>query len=114
MLGYKDFGRGKQYYCNKANDIFANTWWIKNNIIELTKCFKAISFDNLAIEQIELKKMLDPEVYKQIYMGGDGTFTMYVDLVENKYAVSSTSERHDIFSNNIDNLFAKVREISKE
>lgn len=114
LLGYKDFGRGKNYYRNNMTGVNNYTKWIKENLRDLTKHFKAVSFDNLAIKQVELEKMLNPEVYKQIYMGGDGTFTMYVDLVENKYAVSSTSERHDIFSNNIDDLFAKVREISKE
>lgn len=114
LLGYKDFGRGKNYYRDNMTGVTNYTKWIKENLRNLTKHFKVISFDNLAIKQVELEKMLNPEVYKQIYMGGDGTFTMYVDLVENKYAVSSTSERHDIFSNNIDDLFAKVREMSKE
>ena len=114
LLGYKDFGRGKKYYCEHTTGVNNYTKWVINNLRYMLKRFRAVSFDNLAIEQVELKKMLDPEIYSQIYMGGDGTFTMYIDLVENKYAISSTNERHDIFSNNIDDLFAKVREMVKE
>lgn len=114
LLGYKDFGRGKEYYSEHATGVNNYTKWVKENLHDMLKRFRAVSFDNLAIDQVELKKMLDPEVYTQIYMGSDGTFTMYVDLVENKYAISSTSERHDIFSDNIDALFANVREMAKE
>ena len=114
LLGYKTLGRGVKYKEDNPLQIDVNTEWVKNNIRNLPMHFKAVCFDNLAIKQTKLKEILDPEKYKQIYMGGDGTFTMYVDLVENKYAISSTSERHDIFSNNIDDLFASVREMAKE
>lgn len=113
LLGYKFFGRGIDYKFNYDLRVSERMTWMKENLKDYVKRFRAVSFDNLAIEQVKLKELLDPYTYTQMYMGGDGTFTMYVDLVENKYAVSSTSiDRYDIDSNNIDDLFANVRNIS--
>ena len=113
LLGYKFFGRGIDYKFNHDLRVSERVIWMKENLKDYLKRFRAVSFDNLAIEQVKLKELLDPYTYTQMYMGGDGTFTMYVDLVENKYAVSSTSiDRYDIDSNNIDDLFANVRSIS--
>ena len=110
LLGYKTFGRGKEFKDSNALNIKINTNWIKDNILKFTKHFEAVSFDNLAITQTNLKDVLDRETFDHIYMGDDGSFTMYIDLVENKYAVSSVSERHDIFSDYIEDLFAKLKE----
>lgn len=109
LLGYKTFGRGIKYRTDHSCEIAKNISFAKDNLDRFPIHFKAVCFDNLAIEQTELKSKLKPEVYDQIYMGGDGTFTMYVDLVENKYAVSSTSKRRDIDSNSIEELFANIR-----
>lgn len=110
LLGYKNFGRGATYRTNKSYEIGTNSVFVVNNLNRFPNMFRAVSFDNLAIEQTNLRRRMKPEAFRQIYMGNDGTFTMYVDLVENKYAVSSTSKRYDIDENNIDLLFAKVRE----
>ena len=113
FLGYKYFGRGKKYSIRHRISISSNTNWLANNLPSYFERFRAVSFDNLAIKQVRLKNMLRPDVFDKIYMGDDGTFTMYVDLVENKYAVSSTStERFDIDSDNIDDLFANIRKIT--
>ena len=113
FLGYKYFGRGQQYSLRHRISISTKTNWLANNLHDYFNHFRAISFDNLAIKQLRVKNLLRPEVYDQVYMGDDGTFTMYVDLVENKYAVSSTSEtRFNINSDNIDDLFAAVRMVS--
>ena len=109
LLGYKTFGRGVKYRTDNSLDIARNVSWVQQHINEFTEHFRAVSFDNLAIEQTGIINKLKPELFKQIYMGEDGSFTMYVDLVENKYAVSSTSERHAIDCNTIDELFVKVR-----
>lgn len=113
LLGYKSCGRGLQYKANHNKEITQNSNTLKENLKELLNHFRAVSFDNLAIEQLELKKLIKPELYSQFYMGDDGTFTMYIDLTENKYGVSSTAERHDINSNNIDELFQSVRQFAK-
>lgn len=110
LLGYKTFGRGQRFRTDHSDSIFRNISWLKEHLGAFPDHFRAVSFDNLAIEQTELESRLSPDVFRRIYMGGDGTFTMYVDLVENQFAVSSTRERRDLISNDILDLFAAVRD----
>ncbi len=42
-------------------------------------------------------------------MGDDGTATMYVDMVERKFALSSTSKDRYPLEATIEGMFAKIR-----
>ena len=47
-------------------------------------------------------------------MGNDGSHTMYIDTVNEEYAVSSTStERYKYTDETIEELFARVRGVCK-
>lgn len=100
LLGYKQYGFGGGYKDrhNKAvaENIDAWRYWIPT--ILSRKYMPSVSFDNLALEQLDLKAILPPEIFEAYYMGDDGQFTMYVDAVCNTYAVSSTSERRPLGS----------------
>ena len=110
LLGYKVFGRGVDYYFSHQAQINDKIDEISDKIHQFIYRYRAVSFDNLAIKQLELEKKLTDNAWKQFYMGDDGTFTMYIDLVNNKYAASSTRvTRYDIDSNNINELFAKIK-----
>lgn len=109
ILGYKDFGRGESYL-KYHSEINSKIQELEDNLDELRKRFKVISFDNLAIEQLHIRAHISPEKWNKYYMGNDGQFTMYVDLVKNEYAKSSTSKRYFIYSNNIDKLFSDIPE----
>ena len=55
---------------------------------------------------------MSEEAYNEFYMGNDGSHTMFIDLVENNFAVSSTwSDRYPIMDNIVD-MFNKVKEVS--
>jgi len=87
ILGYKTFGRGVNFYDeNVENNL--NLW---RNEIRKYLYKTTISFDNLAIEQLELKKHFTNEAWKQFYMGDDFKFTMYIDAVKKEYAQTSRS-----------------------
>lgn len=86
VLGYKVFGFGVGYYNQDVSAKIQSWKKIKNYF---GKC--VISFDNLAIEQLEIKKMFTVEGWQRFYMGDDFTFTMYIDAVEQKYAPTSRS-----------------------
>lgn len=109
ILGYKDFGRGESYLKHHS-EINSKIQELEDNLDELRKHFKVISFDNLAIEQLHIRAHISSEKWEKYYMGNDGQFTMYVDLVNNEYAKSSTSQRYFIYSKNIDKLFADIPE----
>ena len=55
---------------------------------------------------------MSKDEYNEFFMGNDGQHTMFIDLVENNFAVSSTwSDRYPIMDNIVD-MFNKVREVS--
>ena len=69
--------------------------------------FIVVSFDNLAIEQLEVKRLVKDDEWEEFYMGDDGNFTYYIDMVERKFAQSSTTpfdKRHDLLDS-VDEMF---------
>ena len=79
--------------------------------INIIKGFKVVSFDNLAIDQLKLRRIFSNKDWNEFYMGDDGQFTMYIDLVEEKYALSSTSiERFEIMDDIVD-MFNVVKSL---
>ena len=111
FLGYKTFGRGVDYGWNFTHVILDKIHYISDHMYELREWFPIISFDNLAISQLNINKMVDKKDWDRTYMGNDGQFTMYLDMVKEECAISSTSERKPIGEEtNIVNLFNKVRE----
>lgn len=109
ILGYKDFGRGHDLLEKASAIIQVQIDWLKNNLSNLMEKFKVISFDNLAIEQLDVKNILTDEQWKEFYQGNDGTHTMYVDLVKKQFAKTSTStERYPLLSN-IDDMFKIIK-----
>lgn len=109
ILGYKIFGRGLEYFAEKDEDISDNIEKLSESILELIPKYKAVCFDNLAVKQLRLKEKLSPEKWNEFYMGDDGEFTMYVDLVKEEYAKSSTSVREKIDNADIRQLFKQIR-----
>jgi hypothetical protein len=108
ILGYKTFGRGIQYWCDNKEDVAAEIVRLKERLPYLFKHFPIVSFDNLALEQLNVKDFVDEKTWEKYYMGDDGQYTMYIDLVKQEYATSSVSPRLPIDSNKIEELFKKV------
>lgn len=109
ILGYKEYGRGC-HYIEEHPEIYARIAQLEALLPVLKTNFKLISFDNLAIGQLHMRKHINEAEWNKSYMGDDGQFTMYLDMVEQTYARSSTSERKPIFSNDIRDLFKKIRD----
>lgn len=107
MLGYKSFGRGEQYY---NDNIRKNIEELQQNLKEIKTWFKILSFDNLAIKQLDVRNIMTDKEWEEFYMGDDGSYTMYLDLVNKQYAQSSTSiERFDLLPT-INDMFLDIRE----
>ena len=98
VLGYKEYGFGLNYFLkNKKIEANKYSWYT-----ELASYFKTknlvLSFDNLAINQLNLSRYFTKEAWSTFYMGDDGQYTMYIDAVEQKYAISSTSPNRVSFT----------------
>lgn len=103
ILGYKEVRRGKQLYSINSNEIEMKKQILKE-LLPMIKdglWFKVISFDNLALKQLEVQKLLSQEEWDRFYMGDDGldgqqtSATFFCDLVERKFAKNSCASEEE-------------------
>ena len=87
VLGEKDFGfnRGKVDLTTPSH----KQW--KANIMQLTKIFDIVSFDNLGLQQLEIRGKITDEEYKSFYQG---EHSMYINAVEQYFAPSSRTRNN--------------------
>ena len=85
--------------------------WLKDNLGEIAPHFDKISFDNLAIKQLNVRSLMDDDAWERFYMGDDGQFTMYIDTVNEEFAVSSTTKKRFKYTDDmsIEDIFKIVR-----
>ena len=95
-------------YEHNGDEIKEGIDWLCNELPEIQQYYKLISFDNLALEQLKVRDWVDKKVWDTCYMGDDGKYTMYLDMVKEEFAMSSISPRYKINSNSIDELFRQV------
>jgi MoaA/NifB/PqqE/SkfB family radical SAM enzyme len=95
VLGYKDYGFGVAYRRPEVDEGIER--W-KNNIKRfIGKC--GLSFDNLAIEQLDIRRFFTDRAWDVFYMGDDFSFTMYIDAVKQEYGRTSRDGERMPFSN---------------
>lgn len=112
LLGYKQVGRGINHIDHYGDlvESLINHWY--RFLFEAVR-IADISFDNLAIEQLNPKRLFtNPADYDKFYMGTDGSFSMYIDAIKKEYAVSSTSVDRMKLTQNMAEIFKNVRERS--
>ena len=92
ILGYKQFGRAANTDLPESLPEFENVIkeFIVNNRNKYTNRFN-IAFDNLALEQLHMKDFISDEDWDHLYLGKEGSCSMYIDAVNETYARSSTS-----------------------
>ena len=99
ILGYKRYGRAENTFIPSDPDILKPQIMSSNHIV---------SFDNLAIKQLDVKNMFGQETFNKYYMGDDGKYTMYIDAVNWEYSKSSTSKRKPINNKDLKTIFKEV------
>ena len=110
ILGYKQLRRGGEWYSEDHENIIIKQMWLKENLGGIIERFKVVSFDNLAIDQLEVKRLMSQEEWDEFYMWDDGSMTYYIDMVEQKFARSSTADfdkRYDLLDS-VDEMFKKI------
>ena len=88
VLGYKQYGFGRTYYSPEVRQNLDKWKWFIPRY--LSKC--TLSFDNLSIEQLHVKRLLSETKWEEFYMGEDFSHTMYIDAVKQEFAQTSRSE----------------------
>ena len=84
--------------------------WLKENLGNIIEHFKVVSFDNLAIEQLEVQRLMSREEWDEFYMGDDGSMTYYIDMVEQKFSRSSTDDfdKRYVLLDSVDEMFKMI------
>lgn len=108
ILGYKVKGRGVDYCSDFYGDLIRRFGLLSERVVDMREHFRAIAFDNLAIKQLNLSERFNPEEMDRLYMGDDGEYTMYIDLVTGKFGKSSSHPLRNINANSVADLFAQV------
>ena len=111
ILGYKTMkNRGKTYYeSGHKEESDAKIKWLSDNLGSYLDKFKVVAFDNLCIEQLNVRKIIGEEMWKKHYMGDDGTHTFYIDLVNKKFARTSISDKQYDLLDNVDDMFKVIQ-----
>lgn len=111
ILGYKEFRRGVDHY-NVASELIEKK---KKSLYDTLPqvinegWFEVVSFDNLAIKQLDAQRLMSNEDWNEFYLGDDGSATMYVDMVNKEFAKSSTSTERYPLEDDIVTMFEKIR-----
>lgn len=114
LLGYKNMSRGISYFKENNKIIEKNKQYLQDNLENIIKTFDVVSFDNLALSQLNVKSLLSEEEWEKFYMGDDGSFTFYLDLVKGKFSKNSISkERYEIENKTIDEIFKYLQNESR-
>ena len=114
ILGYKYLRRGSSWMKKEHAAIAANQWWLYEHLPDLISKFAVVSFDNLAIEQLFIKERWNEFLDKpwdEFYAGDDGMNTYYIDMVDRKFARSSTADfdkRYDLLDD-VDEMFKAIK-----
>lgn len=116
ILGKKNFGRyGMLSEDKKAIDDKQTNIW-KENILDFLKEFNGVtSFDNLALERLDVLSKLPKEIVDTQWFGEEGTHTMYLDFVKEEYGRQSTSkDRKPIGDKTFREIYKDVYQRRKE
>ena len=111
ILGYKELERGMDFKNNNSTYIKYNQRYIKNHLSDIVNKFAVISFDNLCLEQLDVKNsgILSEDEWNEFYMGDDGTVTYFIDAITEEFAMNSVSQERYPLLDTVDEMFERMK-----
>lgn len=94
FLGFKSFGRAKKMSLSEDT---LKIWKTEVTDIIFGKRLYSfgcvnMAFDNLALEQLDIRSLIPDSLWNQHYMGNEFSHSMYVDAVRGEYGPTSRSD----------------------
>ena len=116
ILGYKDLGRGVDYKTTHLIEWEHNRDYLYHMLEAVIQHCNVCSFDNLAIEQLDVRRILTDEQWNEFYMGDEGTASMFVDLVTKKFGVSSLCSEDEMMPmmDDVVEMFKIVKNLARK
>lgn len=115
ILGYKHLRRGESYYEEHDAQVDELQQDLNNHLFPTIiheEWFDVVSFDNLAIKQLHVQDHMPQEQWDTFYMGDDGNFSFYIDMVEGVFAKNSLSMERYPITDDIKEMFQIIKEKS--
>ncbi len=109
ILGYKMFRRGQTYYYADDLEVDEKKIQLSKNLMRVIMGFDVVSFDNLALIQLNVMNYMTKDKWNEFYMGDDGNFTMYIDLVDQVFARCSVAKDRYPLLPHINDMFNQVQ-----
>ncbi len=104
ILWYKKWGRWNNFYNENIQKNIDEIYRKLNQLFWLW----LLSFDNLAVTQLNPKRFFTQEVWDGRYMWDDWSFTMYMDLVEWEYWLNSIAKDRYKVEWTMEKIFNKI------
>lgn len=111
ILGYKNIGRGTNYLDREEECVRTKQTWLYNSLDWITKHNAVVSFDNLALDQLNVRRLLSDKEWEEFYMGDDGTMTFFIDLVDGTFGKNSLATDRYPIMDSIDDMFNFIKNI---
>lgn len=119
ILGYKDFRRGAKYHEKVGAHVDERMRELYDALPEVISdgWFQTVSFDNLAISQLNVKRLMTDAEWQEFYMGDDGlegnltSASMYIDAVKGEFAKNSCSAERYAMTENIQEMFQFLKSL---
>lgn len=117
ILGYKEVRRGKDLYehhCQQIEGIKGDIYHYLPEMIS-NGWFNVVSFDNLAIKQLNPQRLMNKTQWDEMYMGDDGidgemtSASMFIDMVERQFARNSCSMERYSLMDDITDMYNHLR-----
>ena len=89
ILGYKDKGRGVAYHSQANAEVKRKQEMLRHLLPIFLHMFEAVSFDNLALKQLDVRRLVTDEEWEEFYMGKEASSSFYINLVNGTYSPSS-------------------------
>lgn len=121
ILGYKEVRRGKdlyKYHYQQIEGIKDDIYHYLPEIIS-NGWFNVVSFDNLAIKQLNPQRLMNKTQWDEMYMGDDGidgemtSASMFIDMVERQFARNSCSMERYPLMDDITDMYNHLRNKTK-
>lgn len=109
VLGYKQFGFGVEYYDDLVKQSLQEWYWYVKKLIDNKN---VVSFDNLALEQLNIKRFLPDNKWEEF---NQGEHSFYINAVDKFFAPSSrSSDKTDWDKYTIKDYFSLIENKKKD
>ncbi len=109
IIGYKYTNKGRNLFSKKIEN---NMNYLEKNIMKIIKRFKIVSFDNASIRQLKLKDKIDN--FEELYLGDEGDFSLYIDLVKGVYSNYLINDSKYKIKKDIKEMFKEIKNNNKK